>query len=138
MKNFVFQQTVVRIYYIPKFPVLVQLLLHFSNSLSLTIGKDINLLFSSLSPSLTLNVSTHPLILGNIKTNGLITLAKYPIKYLELFFVSANYEMNILTSTSQISFFFFFFCTIKFFFCYFCLIKSQHYNTIRKFFLIVF
>ena len=31
----------------------------------------------SLSPSLTLNVLTHPLIIGNIKTNGLITSFKY-------------------------------------------------------------
>ena len=42
------------------------------------------------------------LILGNIKTNGLITLYKYPIKYLKLFFLSTNFEMTIsLISTSQ-------------------------------------
>ena len=37
--------------------------------------ESINLLLVSLSPSLTLNV--FPLILGNIKTNGLVTLSKY-------------------------------------------------------------
>ena len=40
--------------------------------------KDIHLLFASL------NVLAYPLTIGNIKTNGLITSFKYPIKYLEL------------------------------------------------------
>ena len=48
--------------------------------------ENINLLF----PSLTLNVLTYPLILGIIKSNGLIALSKYPIKYLELVFVLTN------------------------------------------------
>ena len=56
----------------------------FSNSFSSSIQKDINLLFLSLSLSLTLNVLTYPLVLGNTKTNHLITLCKYPTKYLEL------------------------------------------------------
>ena len=57
----------------------------------------------SLSPSLTLNVLTYALILGIIKTNGLISLSKYPIKYLELVSVSINFEITILpTLTSQI------------------------------------
>ena len=61
-----------------------------------------NLLFSSLCPSLTLNVLAYPLILGIIKTNGLIALSKYSIKYLELVFVSINFEITILsTLTSQ-------------------------------------
>ena len=52
---------------------------------------------------LALKVLRYPLILGNIKTNGLIISSKYPIKYLELFFFSTNFEMTIsLTSISQI------------------------------------
>ena len=48
-------------------------------------------------------VSTYPLILGNIKTNGLITSSKYPIKYLESVFVLINFETNMLsTLTSRI------------------------------------
>ena len=69
-------------------------------------------------------VSTYPLILGNIKTNGLITSSKYPIKYLESVFVLINFETNMLsTLTSRIFIFsvlfillfiYLFFCTIKF------------------------
>ena len=41
-------------------------------------------------------------ILGKIKTNGLITSSKYSITYLDLFFVSINFEITILSaSTSQ-------------------------------------
>ena len=40
-----------------------------------------------------LNVLTHPLILGIIKTNILTALSEYPIKYLELVFVSINFEI---------------------------------------------
>ena len=73
--------------------------------------KHIELLFSFLSSSLTLNVVTYPLILGNIKTNCLITISKYPIKQLELVFVSTNFEITILSNfiniTSQISLGFF-------------------------------
>ena len=73
------------------------------------------------------------LILGNIKTNGVITSSKYRIKYLELFNVSINFYITILsTSTSQI--FIGFFGTIKFFFCYFYLIKSEHYYIMIIFF----
>ena len=62
-----------------------------------------NLLFLSLSLSLTLNVFTYSLILGIIKTNGLIALPKYLIKYLKLVFDSINFEITILsTLTSQI------------------------------------
>ena len=57
--------------------------------------------------NLSLKVLTHPLILGNIKTTGLI--ASYvrchlmTIKYLELFFVSINFEITTLsTATCQI------------------------------------
>ena len=61
----------------------------FSSSFSSSILKDINFLFLSLSPSLTLHVLTYPLILGIVKTNGLIALSHFiPIKYLELDFVS--------------------------------------------------
>ena len=65
-----------------KSSILVQIALYFSNSFSSSIQKDINLLF----PSLILNVLTYPLILGIIKTNGLIVLSKYQIKYLEFCF----------------------------------------------------
>ena len=54
-------------------------------------------------PSLTLNLLTHPLNLGIIKTNGLIALFKHPIKYLELLFLLTNFEITILpTLTSQV------------------------------------
>ena len=65
-------------------------------------------MFLSLSPSLTLNVLTYPLISGIIKTDSLIVLSKYQIKYLELVFVSINFEITILstlTSTIFIGFF---------------------------------
>ena len=77
------------------------MVLYISNSFSSCIKKDINLL--SLFSSLALNIVTYPLAFGNIKTNGLITLSKYPIEYLELVFVSTNFEMIILsTLASQI------------------------------------
>ena len=79
------------------------MVLCFSNNLSLSIGKDINILSLFIFPALSLNVSTYPLLLGNIKTSALITSFKYPIKYLELFSVSTNFEMTILsTSISQV------------------------------------
>ena len=38
-----------------------------------------------------------------VKINGLITLSKYPIKYVKLVFVSTNFEITILsTLTSHI------------------------------------
>ena len=76
--------------------------LYFSNSFSLIIQEENNLLILSLS-FLYFNF-TYPLILDNIKTNGLINLSKYPTKYLELFFVATNFEiLNILPAlTSQI------------------------------------
>ena len=64
--------------------ILVQMVLYFSNSFSLSTRKNINLLVLSLSPCLTLNILTFPLILDNTKINGFITLSKYPIKYLRL------------------------------------------------------
>ena len=86
-----------------KFSILLQIALYFSNSYWPFIQKDINLLFLSLLSSLTLIVLTYPLILDNIQTDGLITLSKYPIKYLELIFVLTNFEITILsTLTSQI------------------------------------
>ena len=51
--------------------------------------KDINVSFDSLN----LNVLTYPLILDIIKTNGLIVLSKYPLKYLELVFFLTNSEV---------------------------------------------
>ena len=60
--------------------MLVEVALYFFKSFSSSKAshrqKGINLLF----PSLTLNVLTYPLILGIIKTIGLIALSKYPIK----------------------------------------------------------
>ena len=50
-----------------------------------------------------INILTYPLILSNINTNGYVTLPKYQIKHLELFFVSTDFEMIILSAlTSQI------------------------------------
>ena len=81
------------------------LLTHFfSNSFSSSMQKEISLLFLSLFSSWNLNVLKYPFVLGNIKTNGFITLTKYPIKYLELTFVSANFEMT--TSLFYKQFFF--------------------------------
>ena len=80
--------------------ILVQLILYFCNSLSLSMQKDINLLFLPLPPSL----SKYSLILGNVKTIGLITssTSKDPVTCLKIFFVSTNFEMTILImSTSQ-------------------------------------
>ena len=120
-----------------KSSILIPMVLYFYHRLSFSTPKDINLLFLSLSPSLTVKFSTYPLIVGNINTNGLITLSKYPTKYLESFFVLTNFEMTILlTSTSQI--FIVFFCTIKFFFFFFCLTKCQHCNTMKKVFANIF
>ena len=65
-----------------KFSILVQIALYFFNSFSSSIQKDVNLLILSS----TLNVSTYPLVLGIMKTNGLIASSKYSIKYLELVF----------------------------------------------------
>ena len=105
------------------------MVLYFSNSSTSSTRKDINLLFLSLSPFLTINLLTNTLILGNTKTNGLITLSKYLMKYLELVFVSSNLEITILsTLTSQMFIGIFF--HHKFFFCYFCLAKSHYYHII--------
>ena len=45
-----------------------------------------------------LNALKYPLISGNIKTSGLITLSKSPIKYLKLVFVLTNFEISILST----------------------------------------
>ena len=72
--------------------------LSFCNSFSSSIRKNINILCTSL----TLNVLKYRLILGIIKSNGLIVLSKYPIKFLELVFVLTNFKITILsTLTSQ-------------------------------------
>ena len=69
-----------------------------------SIYKDINLLFLSLSSSLTLNILKHPPILGIVKTKGLIALSKYPIQFWN------NYINNINIS----SFYSFFFASSNF------------------------
>ena len=75
------------------------MVLYFSNNFSSSTHKDI---FFSLKGL------TYLLILGNIKANGLITSFKYAIKYLEVFFVSINFEITVLlTPTSQIYIYFF-------------------------------
>ena len=112
--------------------ILVQMILYFSYSLSVSIQNGINLslLFLSLSPSLSLKVLTQQLISSNIKTNNdliLITSSKYLMKYLEFFF-RFNPEITLLLTSS----FYWFFGTLKFFFCYFCHTKSQHYYTVKK------
>ena len=77
------------------------MVLYFSNSLSSSISKGINLVF--VSPPLSSNILTYSLVLGNIKTSGLITSSNYPFKCLELFFVSTKSKMTISsTLTSQI------------------------------------
>ena len=58
-----------------KSSILVHIAFYFSNCFSLAMWKDINLLF----PSLTLNIITYPLILGILKTNGLLVLSEYTI-----------------------------------------------------------
>ena len=78
--------------------ILIHMILSFSNSFSLSILKGFNLLFLSLFVTLSLNFLTYPLILGNTKTKDLINLSKYPTKYLELVFVSTNFEINILST----------------------------------------
>ena len=45
----------------------------------------------------SLKVLTYPLILGNMKSNGLITSSKYPFRYLGLLFVSINFVTTILS-----------------------------------------
>ena len=83
-------------YSIKYFASLQYSFLYFSNRLSSSIQKDINLLRWFLSPSLTLNVLAYPIILGNIKPNGLITSYKYPTKCLKLLFISVEFESTIL------------------------------------------
>ena len=77
-------------------------------------------------------VSTYPLILGNIKTNGLITSSKYPIKYLESVFVLINFETNMLsTLTSRIFIFsvlFILFYFIHFIYLFIYLIIFLHHK----------
>ena len=78
-----------------KSSILVQIILYCSYSLSSSIWKDINVLL------LSLKILTYPLLLGSIKTNGLTTSSKYPIKYLELFFASINFEITILSTSDD-------------------------------------
>ena len=81
------------------------MVLYFSNIFPSYIKKDVSFLLLSLSPPLTLKVLTNPLILGNTKTNDLVTLSKYSIKCLELVFAVTNFGITILsTITSQIYF----------------------------------
>ena len=68
------------------------MILYFSNSLLSFIREDINLFFF-LSPPLIFRIS---------RANGLITSSKYPIKYLELFFVITNFEVSILSKLASL------------------------------------
>ena len=77
------------------------MLSYFSNSLSPSIWKNIYLLSLSLSLFLSLKVLTYPLILGNIKTNGLLTSSKHAIKCLRLFCILINFEMDILLRSTS-------------------------------------
>ena len=95
--------------------------------------KDINLLFLFLSPPLSLHVLTYPPI---VSYPLLISSSKYSIKYLELFFVYTNFDMNILLiPRSKVILFF---CRIKFFFYQFCLTLTQHHYIIKNFIAIIF
>ena len=67
-----------------KYPVSLHIVLYLSNNFLSSTQKDIILLILSS----TLNVLTYPPILGIIKTNGLISLSKYPTKYLKLVFLN--------------------------------------------------
>lgn len=78
--------------------VLVQIVLYFSNGLSLSILKDINFL------SLNLNVVTYPFTLGDIEISPQIISFKHPFKSLELFFVSINFEISILSTSTPLIF----------------------------------
>ena len=64
------------------------MVLCFSNSLSSFIQKGINLLF------LSIKILTYPHIIGNIKTNGLITLCKYSINTYNLFQLILRYHQH--------------------------------------------
>ena len=75
-----------------KFSILVEIPLCFSNSLSSSVIKEITLFYLSSA----LNVITYPLFLGIIKTNGLISLYKSPIKYIELAFVLTSFQITII------------------------------------------
>ena len=58
--------------------------------------------YNLLTLSSTLKVLTYPLILGIIKTRGLITLSYFiTIKYLELIFVLTNFEATILSTLAS-------------------------------------
>ena len=76
--------------------MLVQMALCFCNSFSSSMRNGINLLLLFLSSTLSLNVSTYPWVLGNINTYGFIASSRYPIKHLNLLFISINFEMTIL------------------------------------------
>ena len=52
-----------------------------------------------------LKVSIYPLSSRHIKTNGLGTLSRYPIKYFPLFFISFNFEITISSTSTSQSFF---------------------------------
>ena len=111
------------------------MVLYFSNSFSPSIRKYINLLFLSLSPSLTLNVLTNQLALI-ISKQSRMTLSNYPRKYLEIVFVSTNFVITILSIMYiNIPNIYCFFLHHKIFLCYFCLAKFQHYYTFKIIFL---
>ena len=99
------------IQYFFKSSILVQIALYFSNNF--------------ISNFFQFQISyTYPLILGILKTNGLIVLSNFiPSTYLELVFVSTNFEKTMLsTLTSQF---------FKGFFAFF-FFKSHHYYTMEK------
>ena len=76
----------------------------------------------------------YQLILADIESNNLIPSSKYPVKYVELFFVSINIEIISINIPNI----YWLFWTLKFLFCYFCLAKSQYYYTIKKITAIIF
>ena len=125
------------IQYFFKSSILVQIALYFSNNFSSPIWRDINLFFLSS----TLNVLTYLFILGIIKTNGVTSLSKYPIKYLELVFVLTNFEITILSALKSqifIVFFFFFFFQHKTFLLQFLSFQASPLLYYRKKIVIMF
>ena len=102
----------------------VDMVWYFCNMLSSSILKDIKLSLLFLSPPSFLNVLIYQLILGNIKTNGLITSSESSIKYLELFSVSALRQLwdNYIISIN-IPDFYWLCCTKNFSFTTFALLN---------------
>ena len=114
--------------------ILVQMVFYFSNSLSWSIGKRINLLFLFSYPRIfkCLDLSTH---FRQSQNDGLITSYKYPVKYLDLFFGSTNLDITKLPTLTS---FYLLFYPIKFSFSTFALPNLNIILLSKTFFAIIF